>query len=887
MLVVGTWLVSVSAICADAREPYSVLSDRALDASQAFALAPAASVPAASRFTLAPRVSMAAASAANQPVPAAPGAQTARAPVVFERAQGGGIDATTEALAVPRFNDVSVQIDGRLDEAIWASVPVYDNMTVISPDTLSEPVYETRSRFFYTDDGFYVSMHSLQPPSTLIARLSSRDAFISRDGVSVTLDPSGTGLYGYYFGINLGGSLSDGTIQPERSFSRDWDGPWRGATAETDDGWTAEIFVPWSTMPMPASEGERKMGLYLSRTVGHLDESWSWPALPFSQPRYLSVLQPIRLRDVEPRQEFSAFAYSSATFDNIRDRERYRAGVDLFWRPWPGLQVTATANPDFGNVEADDVVVNLTAFETFFPEKRLFFLEGVDIFETGSSGRRGGSGGSGGRFSGIAGSGFRFVSNKLVHMRRIGARPRGPDLLDDFSVDALDLAEPSDLIGAGKVTGQAGSFRYGALMAFEDDTIFDAMPDLPGPGGIGGVEAMSDGRDFAVVRGLWENTDDGRRSIGLISTLVDHPLRDASVLAVDMTRQSPSGAWDIGGVAMASNTSDAVLGDATGYGIQGTVIYRPSRGVFAGVGFDYFDDELDFNDFGFMRRNDIGNIRSNISFNGSNIGPFRTLSTSLFGSSEFNTDGQFVDSRIRFSNSMTFKGRSSLRASLGFNPSTLDDRGARGDGVFRIEKRWGLSARFESDASKKLAFRASLQGDQEDLGGWRGTVQFGLAYALSDRVSVVGLVDYVNHDGWLLYQGDGDFTTFRAEQWKPKLNTDIFFSATQQLRFSLQWAGVIARGQARFRVPTRPGNLLAVARDPSEPADNFAISNLTLQVRYRWQIAPLSDLFVVYTRASNPSGLVATQSFGEIYDEAFANPLTEGLVVKLRYRFGT
>ena len=802
---------------------------------------------------------------------------------MFVQAEGGGIDATDEPLDVPKFDTVSVQIDGRLDEAVWASVPAYDNMTVVSPDTLASPRYETRSRLFYTDEGFYVGMHSLQPPDTRIARLSSRDAFLNRDGMSVTLDPSGEGLYGYYFGVNLGGSLGDGTVQPERSFSRDWDGPWRGATAETDDGWTAEIFIPWSTMPMPASDRIREMGIYLSRSVGHLDESWSWPALPFTRPKYLSALQPIRLEQVEPRQEFSFFPYSSATFDNVGDRQRYRAGVDVFWRPRPSLQITATANPDFGNVEADDVVVNLTAFETFFPEKRLFFLEGVDIFETGSSGRRGGGSSSGGRFFGIAGSGFSFVSNKLVHMRRIGARPRSPDVPDDFSVDSLDLAEPSDLLGAAKVTGQSGAFRYGVLGAFEDDTEFDAVSDFPAQAG---VTVESVGRDFGVIRGLWENTDRGRRSLGLISTFVDHPEREAAVVGVDMTAQSASGAWDTGGVIMASDVTDMSLGDSTGYGVQGTVIYRPRRGVFTGVGFDYFDDELQFNDFGFMRRNDVASLRGNISFNGSNVGPLRTWNSFLFSANEFNTDGQFVDSRIRFSNSMTFHNRSSLRAGLGFNPTTLDDRSSRGNGVFRIDKRWGVDARYESDPTRKLALRASVQGDQEDLGGWRGTAQLGLAYAPSDRLSIVGLVDYVHHDGWLLYRGDRDFTTFRAEEWKPKVNVDVFFSAKQQLRLSLQWAGIVAHEQDFYEVPLEPGRLIDVTRDPTEPSDDFALSNLTLQLRYRWQIAPLSDLFVVYTRASNPSDLAATLSFDDLYSEAFANPLVEGLVVKLRYRFG-
>lgn len=790
-----------------------------------------------------------------------------------------------DAILLPRFDAVDVRVDGLLDEGVWAQVPAHSDMTVISPDTLETPKYETRSRIFYTSEGFYVGMYAVQPVDTRIARLSSRDATVNRDGMQVTIDPSGTGLYGYYFGVNLGGSLDDGTVAPERSLSREWDGPWRGATAEVEDGWTAEIFVPWSTIPMPASEGVRAMGIYVARTVGHLDETWAWPARPFTQPRFLSALQPVQLEGVEPRQEYSFFTYSSAAFDRVNSREKVKAGVDFFWSPRPGLQVTAAVNPDFGNVEADDVVVNLSAFETFFPEKRLFFLEGVNVFETGSSARRGGSSRSSapGRFSGVASGGFTFVSNRLVHMRRIGARPRRPDLPDDYSVDALELAEPADLLGAVKVTGQEGPIRYGVLAAFEDDTDFMATPDVAGNPR---VRATSDGRDFAIIRGLWEGTAGGRKSVGVISTLASHPDRDASVFGIDMTRQSKNGKWDVGGILMTSDIKDEANGDSTGHGVQGTVIYRPRRGIFAGVGFDIFDDELNFNDFGFMRRNDFASIRGSLSFIGANKGPFRTISSSIFIANDFNIDGDYVDGRISNFNTFTFANRSSLRASISVNPSALDDRSARGNGMFRVEDRWGLDLRYESDPSRKLAFRAGLSGQQEDLGDWRGTVQVGLAYAPSDRISVVGLVDFVHNDGWLLYQGDRDFATFRAEQWQPKINTDIFFSAKQQLRISLQWAGVIADEQGRFVVPDRPGELMPVVRDPAASVNDFSISNLTLQIRYRWQIAPLSDVFVVYTRASNPDDLAALKDFGDIYERAFDNPLVEGLVVKVRYRFG-
>ena len=130
--------------------------------------------------------------------------------------------------------------------------PAYDEFVVLDPDTLERGVYATLVRFLYTDRGLYVGIDMEQPKETLVRRLSGRDARrLNRDGVSLTIDTSGEGRYGYWFGINLGNALTDGTVLPERQFSSRWDGPWRGASAETATGWSAEYFIPWGTVAMP------------------------------------------------------------------------------------------------------------------------------------------------------------------------------------------------------------------------------------------------------------------------------------------------------------------------------------------------------------------------------------------------------------------------------------------------------------------------------------------------------------------------------------------------------------------------------------------------------------------------------------------------------------
>ena len=148
-------------------------------------------------------------------------------------------------------------------------------LVVIEPDTLEQPSLKTQYKILYTDEGLYVGFWNEQDPETFIARLGPRDDFMTRDEVSFTLDPTGQGLYGYWFGVAMSGSLMDGTVLPERQFSNRWDGPWRGAAAQHQDGWTAEMFLPWSMMSMPeAPDGKRQMGYYISRALSliHISE---------------------------------------------------------------------------------------------------------------------------------------------------------------------------------------------------------------------------------------------------------------------------------------------------------------------------------------------------------------------------------------------------------------------------------------------------------------------------------------------------------------------------------------------------------------------------------------------------------------------------------------
>ena len=109
----------------------------------------------------------------------------------------------------------NIKLDGYIDEAVWNDLPIIDSMRVINPDTLAETPYETHIRFFYTEEGIYVGAINFQPSDTLIARMTTRDTQLDRDGFVVGVDASGEGLYGYFLRINLGDSMTDASLLPE------------------------------------------------------------------------------------------------------------------------------------------------------------------------------------------------------------------------------------------------------------------------------------------------------------------------------------------------------------------------------------------------------------------------------------------------------------------------------------------------------------------------------------------------------------------------------------------------------------------------------------------------------------------------------------------------
>ncbi len=800
--------------------------------------------------------------------------------------QEAGVDLHRLTIQTLADADVDIVIDGNIDEALWQQLPFYDNMLVSIPALVTPAEYATKMRIFATEKGLYVSSDMEQPPQSLVKRYSRRDDFFDRDTFGVTIDASGEALVAYWFFVALGDSLSDGKVLPERRFQRDWDGPWLGKSAETANGWSAEFFLPWSMMNMPAVDGPRTIGFAAKRNISATNQSYGWPGYPQSSSRFVSALNELEVEGVQPRAQVSVIPFTALTHDQVYDETEARVGVDFSWKPSPKVEIAATANPDFGAVEADDVVLNLTASETFFPEKRLFFLEGNEVFSIMPRDD----------FSSI----YRIATNEdyattsrqvylnefvpvpvsLLNTRRIGGTANQIDTAQGVTVDRGQRDTPTDLIGAAKVTGGVGDVRYGVLAAVEDDINWRGR-DANGTE----VDVEGAGRDFAVARLVYEDVGASRKALGYMGTFVGGSQYDATVHSIDAHYGSASGKLKAD-LQLINSDRDDVLG----YGGMIDVIYASASNLRHKFEVDYMDEDVNFNDLGFLRRNNYGRLRYVMLYNQPRLNSFiSNYRTTLSLVQQYNIDrGQVNDSAILWRSSMVLPGRNTLRTGLGYLPRRYEDLDSRGNGAYRVDAGGWWEVVLSTDANQMFSYSASVSAISEHLGDWSQSFGVGVTIRPLDAISMDLDLAYRNRNGWMVYQGGRNFGRFDGNEWQPSFDINWFIAPGHQLRWNLQWAGVRATDEGFFEVPNGDGDLIAATR--IEDSYDFNLGLLTTQLRYRWEIAPLTDFFLVYNRGNSLRNALQADAdeitLDDLWSDSFNEPVIDTFVAKLRYRFG-
>ena len=368
---------------------------------------------------------------------------------------------------------VAPVINGILDEEIWQNGSWIDDFTQHEPYNGAKASQRTEFKIIFDKDNIYVGIKAWDTsPDSIVNRLSRRD-HEDGDNVGVIFDSFHDLRTGVAVGVTSSGVKWDQIFTNDgQNEDESWDPNWWVKTSINSDGWVAEMKIPFSQLRFEKSSGD-VWGLEVVRTLFRKQETSLWQHIPKDAPGIVHLFGELTgLESIKPRKIFDATPYAVARTESFKadpenpfltkgKKSGFNGGIDAKIGVTNNLTMDLTVNPDFGQVEADPSEVNLSAYETFFNEKRPFFIEGNNItnFALGI-----GDGGVG--------------NDNLFYSRRIGRRPQvEPDLNDNWHAD---IPTNTNIIGAAKLTGKT---QDGLSVGFVEALTAEEMAEIDTSGG--------------------------------------------------------------------------------------------------------------------------------------------------------------------------------------------------------------------------------------------------------------------------------------------------------------------------------------------------------------------------------------------------------------------
>jgi hypothetical protein len=650
--------------------------------------------------------------------------------------------------------DAPITVDGVLDEAVWMTAPEITGLLQTVPAE-AEPVTEkTEVRILYDDDNVYVGAW-LWDEGEVQARLRRRDQGTpDADYFIVIFDSYHDHRTAYRFAVSAAGNHSDEIMTIGRSQGgrgggfgdRSWDPVLDVRTSITEDGWFAEWRIPFSQLRYRADEVQT-WGLQMERKLRLKAEDTMWAFTPRSEPAVVARyghLEGIEGIGVGKRLELLPFVSAraerlqiprseAADFDNpFQSGSEYigNAGLDLKYRLGTNLTLNAAVNPDFGQVELDPAVINLTAFETRFDEKRPFFVEGAETFRFGDSG---------GRQSG--------TDTQLLYSRRIGRTPQG---LVPGTAAYSDVPGQTTILGAAKLTGKTANGWSLGLIEAVTDRVTAQWVDPAGANGNTEVEPRS---NYLAAR-MRRDIRQGAGSFGVIATSVHRDLRSevlqsrlrssAYALGMDTRIEARSLKWRLNGNLSASKVNgdaDAISRtqqssarymdrpDATHMefdpnarslgGLYGRLDLAKQTGTWQGnLGVTGITPGYEVNDLGFQGAADRVEVTSDFGYRQPTVGDhFRTLNVTGSATNTFNFGGEAVVSDVGLSIHSEHASFNRINASVTRRFEVWNDRLTRGGPLSLQPASYSGDIRVNTDRRGRVQFRGGFRFDEDDGGG--------------------------------------------------------------------------------------------------------------------------------------------------------------------------
>lgn len=823
-------------------------------------------------------------------------------------------DTTPSARAV-RAAQAPV-IDGREDDPVWRTVPATSDFLEFQPAEGKAPRFRTEFKAAYDDRNLYVFVRAYDPhPDSIMTALTRRDERGPSDQLKVMIDSYHDRRSGFEFAVNPVGVKRDYAMYNDQQEDQSWDGIWDAGTRIDSLGWTAEFRIPFSQLRY-ANKSEHVFGFSVWRDIERYKERTSWPLFRGSKGGVSSQLGVLTgINGITPFHRLEVTPYALARSTNVRvtaappgetpwaQSQKASAGVDVKYGITPNLTLDATVNPDFGQVEADPSVVNLSAFETFFQEKRPFFIEGTGLYSFALNCSIVNCGGEG-----------------LFYSRRIG---RSPQLFGRYADDASPAVTP--ILGAGKLTGRlGGGLNLGVLEAVT-----------------GRVEGTGDRTteprtSYSVVRAQ-QDLRHGETSIGVIATGVNRALdewttpflrSDAYAAGANARHRWDGGRYELS----ASLTGSSLHGSPTAMLRTQTnpvhLYQRPDAGlpldsnrtvlngdaeevIFGKTGGRLFRFQtswqrqspgFDVNDLGYLRRANQQSFNNWAAFTFREPNHvYRQMQGNFNAWAYWTAAGLPTERALNTNWHLNLQDNTWVHAglTLGQLGGVYCDNCARGGPAFRTSPITNLNVGWQGDDRGKVVpslFTNLTRGDE----GRSRTI------GVSPEIRFLPLPQLqldlsaewnLNHDDgqWL-----GNFTdvggvthyTFaRLEQETRSVGVRVSYAMTPALSFQLYAAPFVSRGKY-----TNPRELSATPRaekyddryaaytPPSSTEMGFDVLQLRSNSVLRWEFRPGSTLFAVWTHGRDGfDGQYLDRPWRDEYDGLFALHPINTVLVKVAY----
>jgi hypothetical protein len=805
-------------------------------------------------------------------------------------------------------------LDARDDDRVWKSSPVIARFLEAKPAEGTEPKLRTEARIAYDEHNLYAFVRAYDPhPDSIVSLLARRDEEPASDYVTLMLDPYHDRRTGYEFRVNPAGVKTDYAIFNDGDEDIAWDAVWDAATRIDSLGWAAEYRIPLSQLHY-SSRDNGTFGILIWRVIQRHTATVTWPLYRTSRSGLASQFGTLVGLDglgSPGRAEIVPYVVTRNVQDGggpAYDRSQdVSIGGDFRYRLASNLLLNATANPDFGQVEADPSELNLSAFETFFTERRPFFVEGKGLFT--------------------------FTVNCVVvvdcntgeglfYSRRIG---RSPQLADVYGSPAA--AEATKILGAAKITGRMpGGLSVGVLDAVTDH--------VTAPGGT----TVEPATNYAVVRAN-QDFRNGEGSVGFIPTGVNRSLDAAS--APYLHRSAYAGGlgarWRFNGRYEVSGSVDLsrVAGDTAAIARtqrdpvhlyqrpDGPLRFDPSRTSLSGTNQElrfakvggrrlHFETAyqrrtpgFEINDIGFLRQADQQAWTSwaNLVFSDPNR-VFQQLRWN-FNNWEYWTSAGLPTERAFNTNvHVQFTNRWWLHVggTLGHVGTTYCDRCARGGPAVRQDAYLSPWITIEGDDRRPLVpilaanYHRGDQGRSEEI-----EVTPELDLKVSSRFTTSLSVDYTHNRDDLQYfgtfadaSGQPHYTFAHLRQETLTLTWRLGYTFTPTTSLQVYASPFVSKGTysdvreiadpraAEYADRYRPYGDPAVASDPG----GFNFQQFRSNVVFRWEYRPGSTLFLVWSQGRQGSSPIeGDNGFRGDLGDLFARRADDTFLVKVSYWF--